>query len=86
MKTKDDSTPDELVSLIPPAPFDFTNHVQKATLKQNQICPMVVSYLRKVCKQMHYGEREATVLLTKPCDLHYELFIFRMYRKVMEYL
>ena len=68
---------EQTISLIPPAPFDKSTHVQIARLKVNQINLVVVQYLRKICRQKHFGENDAiTVLLTRPIDLNYELFVF----------
>jgi hypothetical protein len=51
MKADGASEPKEKIKPIPPAPNDRITHVQKAKLKRNQVCWMMVSYLRKVCKE-----------------------------------
>ena len=88
MKADHTFTVDQMVSLVPPAPNDRTTHVQKADLKCNQLCMILVYYLRKVCKEQFYGERapEVSVLLTKPLDLSYERHIFSTYLAMMEHL
>jgi len=77
-----------MVSLVPPAPNDRTTHVQKADLKYNQLCSILVSYLRKVCKEQFYGDKasEISVLLTKPLDIQYELHVLQTYLKMIENL
>lgn len=48
----------------------------------------MVFYLRKVCKEKFYGTEapEVPVLLTQPVDLHFELFVWREYRGLIEHL
>lgn len=88
MRANAKSTPEQLASVVPPPPFDRTTFVQKAKLKANLICPTILSYLRKVCKEKFFGDRtdRVSILLTRPCDLDYEEFVFKTYLSVLEHL
>jgi hypothetical protein len=42
MRANSKSSPDAMISLLPPPPFDRQTFVQKAKLKTNQICQTVL--------------------------------------------
>jgi len=68
--------------------------IQPCRFKIDQICDIMVSYLRSVCKTSFFDSRKLKiqrnaskkVLLTKPVNLFYEQYVFMYYKQVLKFI
>ena len=69
------------------------DHRQSMRLKTDQICDVMVSYLRSVCKKSFFARLDAAslessnrILLTRPVNLFFEQYVFTYYLQVCKYV
>jgi hypothetical protein len=86
--TEDIETYDQLL----PHPMNREDRLcsEEIRLKFDDLNKVLLGYLRTIFKEYYVREVKKTsslpILLTKPKDLDYELFVFRKYLGLMQYL
>ena len=88
-----------IVDLFTPELVDIewrSRHSVPVRLKKNQICEVLISYLRTFCKKSFFAEQmsrdpewqgpQKRLLITRPTNLKYELYCFKYYLQIVHFL
>lgn len=68
---------------------------QAVRLKKDQICEVMVAFLRSCCKQSFFSEKRQAeadykskkrILLTRPTNLYYEQYVFMYYLQILNFV
>ncbi len=67
---------------------------QAVRLKKDQICDVMLAFLRSCCKNPFFAEQKARnlevskkrILLTRPTNLYYERFVFVYYLQILNFI
>lgn len=69
------------------------NLCQIFRLKNDQICDVLVHYLRSVCRERFLSKNKTLLdimpqhlIMTRPRDIFYEMFVFGYYKNVVDYV